>query len=161
MKQYSQSNLKIEKQGILGLSMAFTLISLLFIFILSYFCIDNIVFTFALTISILLGGIFIYLFLSRNIRSDIKTGDVIMLNVHAKQVHIEKPDYEVGSGALYIPILANIFPKMYGQKMKKTTKSFIITDNNEKYEISNTTSPEKKEYKLYFGKKSNVYLGYK
>ncbi len=90
-----------------------------------------------------------------------KSGNVNSIHVTAKQVCINNADYEAGSGMLYMPVLASIFPKMYGQKMRETKKSYLITNTNEKYEISSDENSEKQEYELYFGEKSNVYLGYK
>ena len=35
-------------------------------------------------------------------------------------------DYEAGSGSLYIPILGDLFPKLWGQKMKEIKKYKVI-----------------------------------
>ena len=46
---------------------------------------------------------------------------------------IEK-SFEAGSGALYIPILGNIFPKLWGQKMNEKKKYLIFTEKY-KYQV--------------------------
>ena len=43
--------------------------------------------------------------------------------------------FEAGSGALYIPILGDLFPKLWGQKMKGSNKYFIFTEKF-KYEVN-------------------------
>ncbi len=43
--------------------------------------------------------------------------------------------YEAGSASLYIPILGDIFPKLFGPKMKEYNKFVIKTDNG-KYEVN-------------------------
>lgn len=47
---------------------------------------------------------------------------------------IEK-SHEAGSGALYIPILGDIFPKIWGHKMKETNKYLVFTETY-RYEVS-------------------------
>lgn len=165
MNKFSKENAKkqllIERGGMLGLSMSFTIVLSFMLGIVGYFCINNMIFTALLIFISFLTGTFFYLFLSRKIRSDMKSGNVNSIHVTAKQVCINNADYEAGSGMLYMPVLASIFPKMYGQKMRETKKSYLITNTNEKYEISSDENSEKQEYELYFGEKSNVYLGYK
>ena len=46
----------------------------------------------------------------------------------------EEKSYEVGSGALYIPFLGDLWPKLWGQKMKETKKHFIVS-NDYKHEV--------------------------
>jgi hypothetical protein len=47
---------------------------------------------------------------------------------------IEEKSYEAGSGALYIPILGVLFPKIWGQKMRETRKYYVFTSDT-KYEV--------------------------
>lgn len=158
--QNVSNELKIEKRKIIGMSVIFTTLLLMFSLIYCYFFIENITFIALIVLSVLALGVVVYLIFSRKIRADIKSGNIVYRNVRAKQVHLEDVDYEAGSGMLYTPVLADILPKMYKQKMKPVCLSYIITDENEKYEIANDVNPENKEYTLCFGEKSNIYLGY-
>lgn len=47
---------------------------------------------------------------------------------------IEEKSYEAGSGALYIPILGDLFPKLWGQKMKETGR-YLIFSGEDKFEV--------------------------
>ena len=47
---------------------------------------------------------------------------------------IIEPGYEPGSGAMYIPILGDLFPKLFGPKMREIPHYFIIADNK-KYQV--------------------------
>lgn len=46
---------------------------------------------------------------------------------------VEK-SFEAGSGAMYIPILGDLFPKLFGQKMQESNKYFIFTEES-RYEV--------------------------
>lgn len=37
-------------------------------------------------------------------------------------------DYEPGSGSLYIPILGDLFPKLFGPEMNAVDKWFLIVE---------------------------------
>lgn len=43
--------------------------------------------------------------------------------------------YEAGGGTMYIPILSNIFPKLFNNQSKEILKYFIITSNT-KYRVN-------------------------
>ena len=47
---------------------------------------------------------------------------------------VEK-SFEAGSGAMYIPILGDLFPKLFGQEMNESNKYFIFTEEY-RYEVS-------------------------
>lgn len=110
---------------------------------------------------IFIGSIIVCNYATRKIRSDIKTGKTIAKNVVAKSVVMNKEDVEAGSGALYIPILGDLFPKLFGQKMNRTFISYIIdSENNEKYYIPNDVHYDSaSKFIIYFGEQSGVYLG--
>lgn len=40
-----------------------------------------------------------------------------------------KVDFEVGSGSLYIPVLGDLFPNLWGQKMNPVDKWILVIDN--------------------------------
>lgn len=73
---------------------------------------------------------------------------------------LEYEDVEPGSGAMYIPILGRLFPKLYGQKMRAVDSSYLVTENGERYSISTELKKiPSTPYKLHFAEKSGVYLG--
>lgn len=70
-------------------------------------------------------------------------------------------DYEAGSGALFIPILGNLFPRLWGQKMKQYKKELIYS-SNKKYEISADLADQieiNSQVECYFAKESDTFLG--
>ncbi len=105
-------------------------------------------------------GALITLRSTRSVRKDLASGNIREEKVVAKKVVLHETDYEPGSGVLYMPILATIFPKRYGQQMRAVKTSYIVTENNIKYDISNETAPDKKTFTLCFSEKSEIYLGY-
>ena len=63
------------------------------------------------------------------------------LKVGTKKIKTEKVQkkedqttYEAGSGAMYIPILGDLFPKLWGQQMKPIYKLNLII-NNYRFEV--------------------------
>ena len=73
---------------------------------------------------------------------------------------IEEKSCEAGSGALYIPVLGDLFPKLWGQKMR-TTKRYSILTNNYKYEVDIETFNELKkgtDFLIHFAKHSRTIL---
>ena len=68
---------------------------------------------------------FIVFFMNRKINKDLRAGtkDVKIEKIERKKHEI---DYEVGSSALFIPILGNLFPKLWGQKMKEYSKYTLV-----------------------------------
>lgn len=49
-----------------------------------------------------------------------------------------KADYEAGSGSLHIPILGDLFPKLFSSEMKPINRWFLIvrTDALYRYEVT-------------------------
>ena len=70
---------------------------------------------------------FIAFFMNRKINKDLRAGtkDVKIEKIERKKHEI---DYEAGSGALFIPILGNLFPKLWGQKMKEYSKYTLVVN---------------------------------
>ena len=68
---------------------------------------------------------------------------------------------EAGSGMMYIPILGDIFPKLWGQKMRpKEYHSLII--NNTRYEVDQNlyeAVSHGDEVNIYYAENSNSQLG--
>ena len=63
--------------------------------------------------------------MNRKINRDLREGIKV---VKTEKIEIKKSeiDYEVGSGALYIPILGDLFSKLWGHKMKEYSKYILI-----------------------------------
>ena len=63
--------------------------------------------------------------INRKINNDLRAGVKVI-----KKEKIEKKkheiDYEAGSGVLYIPILGNLFPKLWGHRMKAYSKYILV-----------------------------------
>lgn len=79
-------------------------------------------------IGVLLLCIIISYLMNRKHYKDLKTG--------VKKIHIAKvtgkddeTSYEAGGGTLYIPILGDLFPKLWGHKSKPNHLVFLIIDN--------------------------------
>ncbi|PKP19940.1 MAG: hypothetical protein CVU05_10210 [Bacteroidetes bacterium HGW-Bacteroidetes-21] len=73
---------------------------------------------------------------------------------------IEEKSYEAGSGALYIPILGDLFPKLWGQKMRETRKYYVFTSDT-KYEVDKDVYDELKkgtDFYIHFAKHSETAL---
>lgn len=73
------------------------------------------------------------------------------LNAGSKNITLEKIQhkenqtvYEAGSGCLYIPILGDIFPKLWGQNMRAIQKWNLII-NNFRYEVEKELFDKVKE----------------
>ena len=92
-----------------------------------------------LIISLINLGIIIFAYVVYNrlnfkVNLDLKENKKELLKKKIEEKTEEK-SYEAGSGALYIPILGDLFPKLWGQKMRETRKFFIFT-NDAKYEVN-------------------------
>ncbi len=112
------------------------------------------------TTALALLGLIIAVCTTNSIRRDLKSGNVIEEKIMAKQVVLDATDYEPGSGVLYLPILACLFPKCFNQEMKKVKCAYIISENNVRYDISDEVAADKKELVLFYSEKSDIYLGY-
>jgi len=75
---------------------------------------------------------------------------------------IEEKSYEAGSGALFIPILGNLFPKLWGQKMRETRKYYIFTSDT-KYEVDKEVYDDLEkdmDFYVHFAKNSETVLNF-
>lgn len=112
-------------------------------------------------IGIILLAFFVLNSVNKNVNRDLKenTKEFYTRIVEKK---LEEKSYEAGSGNLYIPILGDLFPKIWGQKMTETIKYFIVS-NNHNYEVdkefyNNISKGE--EYKIYISKHSSTILSF-
>lgn len=74
-------------------------------------------------------AIFVAARMNRKYNRDLKE-DKRVAKTGVVQLKEEAVDYEAGSGVLYIPILGDLFPKLWGQKMSKLQKYNLIIDNH-------------------------------
>lgn len=98
--------------------------------------------------------------LNRKYSKDINAGikEIRIAVVSAKE---SKTSYEAGSGAMYVPALGDIFPKLWGQKMKPSELSYLIIDNV-RQEVEKDTFDKIKEgdsVEMHYTKHSNTLLG--
>ena len=91
--------------------------------------------TFIIDIGIIAFSILLLYFLTRKYNKDLKSG-IRKTRVEKVIRKEEQTVYEAGSGALYIPILADIFPSLWSQRMRPIYKHNLII-NNYRYKVDN------------------------
>lgn len=98
-------------------------------------------------------------FFTKNIRSDIRSGHTRTRVSEVKSI-LEEKNAEAGSGSLYIPVLGSLFPNLFGERMRSQAVKYIVTRENQKFEIPPETNVAVHEpVKIYFSEKSDMYLG--
>lgn len=82
---------------------------------------------------IVLLSLFVCYSINKKVNLDLQknTKQLIPFNIVEK---IEEKSYEAGSGAMFIPILGNLFPKLWGQEMRESMKYFIVSEKR-KHEV--------------------------
>lgn len=96
---------------------------------------------------------------NRKINRDLLENEKI-IKIEIIQLLESKPTYEAGSGTLFAPILGDLFPKLWGQRMRKLLKTSIVV-NNTRYEVDPEVFEELKirgSVEFHFGKYSNTIL---
>lgn len=113
-----------------------------------------------INLAIIIVCLLIPYFMNRKYNLDIKYG-IKSIKVEAVQNKEELVDYEPGSGKLYIPILGDLFPKQWGQKMRKVHKFVLIIDGAQYNIDKNLFDKVKKgdEVEMYYAKYSEMFLG--
>ncbi len=112
-----------------------------------------------INLSLITVSILISFFMNRKYNLDLKEGEKIV-----KKEIIQKKemitDYEVGSGALYIPILGDLFPKLWGQKMKEIKKGKVIINGTAQQIDKNLFESvnEGDDIEMHFSKHSQILL---
>ena len=110
---------------------------------------------------VLVLGAIVMILINKQVNKDLKSNTKGVMTKTVKDKYTEK-SHEAGSGMLYIPILGNLFPKLWDQKMRETFKYFIVTENYT-YEVE---MGEYEEFQIgeaihvHYGKASGVILGY-
>ena len=103
-------------------------------------------------IGILILGVLVVFLVNRQVNEDLKSNTKGILIRKVKDKYTEK-SHEAGSGTLYSPILGYLFQKLWGQRMRETTKHFVVTE-------SYTYEVEKDEYELFqIGETIHVHYG--
>lgn len=112
-------------------------------------------------IGILLLAYFVCNRINLKINRDLKinTKEILKKSVVKK---IEEKSYEAGSGALYSPILGNLFPKLWEQRMRETRKYYIFTSET-KYEVNKemyNSLLKDTDFYVHFAKHSETVLNF-
>ncbi len=112
-----------------------------------------------LALSLILG-LFVFLISSVKIRKDLRLKEKNILV--KKLISIDAyEDVEPGSGKLYIPILASLFPKLWKHEMITVTR-YRVQLENENIEISEedyNLLKDKQEINLCYAKNSGIFVG--
>jgi hypothetical protein len=113
----------------------------------------------SIDVGILLICYMIIFFMNRKYNADLKENTKI---VKVKQVitKYQETSYEAGSGVLYIPILGNLFPKLWGQKMRPLPTYYFNIDNyrNEIEEELYDMVKDGDLVEMHYAKNSNLLL---
>lgn len=75
---------------------------------------------------------------------------------------MEEKSYEAGSGTLYAPILGELFPKLWGQKMREATKYYVFSSDS-RYEVDKDVYNDLKkdtDFYVHFAKNSETVLSF-
>jgi len=87
-----------------------------------------------INIGLFISSILIFYLVSNKYRQDIKSNKKKTHSVKLQNKAAEITQ-EAGSGTLHQPILGELFPKLWGQKMKELNVYYFVIDNN-KYEVT-------------------------
>ncbi|MFO7864994.1 MAG: hypothetical protein R6U85_13430 [Salinivirgaceae bacterium] len=82
-------------------------------------------------------SVFVLIMVNRKHNKDLKNGEKVLKEA-ALQAKKQETSYEAGSGMLYIPILGNILPRLWGQKMRPSQKYFFKVEG-ERHEVDEQT----------------------
>lgn len=105
-------------------------------------------------------SILISYLMNRKYNMDLKSGEKIVRIEKVYRIETETT-YEAGSGAMYIPILGDIFPKLWGQEMRPIVKLNLII-NGFRFEVEKDNfSKVKKDdrVEMFYSTHSDTLLG--
>ena len=105
-------------------------------------------------------NIMISYFMNRNFNLDLKSGVKIVREERVQNKEY-KTDYEAGSGTLFIPVLGNLIPKLWGQEMRPNEKLSLII-NGFHFEVEKELYSKVKENDvvlMYYSMYSDTLLG--
>lgn len=159
----SQDIEKIKTEKRLGYIISIILIALglLFTFLYGVISSSNVNYAVLLIINVavILIAVVISLLINREYNKDLRANTKTVLQRKIESLRIEDA-YEAGSGALYIPGLGDLFPKLWGQKMRNLKKHIAVANSFE-YELSEELYNKLKEgafLKIHFAEASALVL---
>ena len=133
------------------------------LFNLIYFVLNQSKQNYWMVISIDLGILLLAYFacyrINLKVNRDLKDNKKELLKKRVEK-KIEEKTYEAGSGALNIPILEDLFPKFWGQKMRATRQYYVVA-NDQRYEVDKKLYDELKkntDFYIHFAKHSETVL---
>ena len=108
---------------------------------------------------ILLICFIIIFFMNRRYNADLKEMTKVVKIMQIITKYLE-PSHEAGSGVLYIPILGDLFPKLWGQKMRPVQSYYLNIDNyrNEIEEELYNMVENGDFVEMHYAKNSNLLL---
>lgn len=98
--------------------------------------------------------------INRKYNLDLKAGTKVVRIEKVQQIE-NKTTYEAGSGSMYIPILGDLFPKLWKQEMRPIVKLNLII-NGFRFEVEKDTFFNVKKddlVEMYYSKHSDTLLG--
>ncbi len=109
--------------------------------------------------AIVLLSFLISYWMNKRINKDIReeTSIVRLAEVQGKE---NIPSYEAGSGTMHIPVLGDLFPKLWSQKMRESSKFYLIIERY-RYEVGQELYEkvnEKETVKMCFSQHSDILL---
>ena len=122
---------------------------------------DNYLMIILIDLGIVLLAYFICNRINLKVNRDLKHNKKELLKKRVDK-KIEEKSFEAGSGALYIPILGDLFPKLWGQKMRETRRYYIFTSDS-KYEVEKEMYNDLKkdtDFYVHFAKHSETVLNF-
>lgn len=93
----------------------------------------NLIYVILIDTAVILICLLINYRVSHKLKLDLKDG----IKVSKKAIVQDKEykaSWEAGSGTLHIPVLGNLFPKLWGQEMRDSGTYYLII-NNTRYEV--------------------------
>lgn len=97
--------------------------------------------------------------MNRKYNLDLKSGTKIIRLERVQQIENET-SYEAGSGSMFIPILGNLFAKLWGQEMQPILKLNLII-NGFRFEVEKQDFDKVKKYdimEIHYSKHSDTLL---
>ncbi len=120
----------------------------------------NMVYVILFNSAVLLLSLLLNYKMNHKLNMDLRKGIKISKRAEVQdKEHINSS--EAGSGMLYIPILGDLFPKLWGQKMR-LNKYYSLVLNNTRYEVDQNLYEAVAvgdEVNIYYAENSNSQLG--
>ncbi|MDN4753264.1 hypothetical protein QYZ87_01755 [Porphyromonadaceae bacterium W3.11] len=95
---------------------------------------------------------------TKKLQRDRRNNDVELIPIEHSDIFVKK-EAVAGSGAMYIPILGRLFPKLWGPKMTIVDITYANGLDGKQYRIIQDANKGEQLYKVE-GRTSNVHLGF-